>query len=88
MIARLAQRTRGIPVVAASGATVAALHETGARRIALLSPPWFDAHLDQFGRRYYHAAGFDVMRSSPCDLPSDQARITPPRSSRRSSVPS
>ena len=76
MIARLAQRTRGIPVVAASAATVAALHETGARRIALLSPPWFDAHLDQLGRRYHHAAGFDVMRSSPCDLPSDQARIT------------
>src|SRR5919107_1744678 len=43
MIVRLAQRTRGIPVVATSAATVAALREAGARRIALLSPPWFDA---------------------------------------------
>ena len=77
MIARLAQRTRGIPVVAASAATVAALHETGARRIALLSPPWFDADLDQLGRRYYQSAGFDVVRSGPCDLPSDQARDHP-----------
>ena len=78
MIARLAQRTRGIPVVATSAATVAALRETGARRIALLSPPWFDADLDELGRRYYQSAGFDIAHSGPCDLPSDQARITPP----------
>jgi maleate isomerase len=77
MIARLATRTRGIPVVAASAATVAALRETGARRIALVSPPWFDAELDRLGRGYYESAGFDVVRSGPCDLPSDQARITP-----------
>jgi hypothetical protein len=34
MIARLAPRTRGIAVVAASAATVAALRESGCRRIA------------------------------------------------------
>jgi maleate isomerase len=77
MIARLETRTRGIPVVAASAATVAALHAVAASSIALVSPPWFDAELDDLGRRYYQSAGFDVVRSGPCDLPSDQSRITP-----------
>lgn len=77
MVARLARRTRGIPVVAASAATIAALRRTGARRIALVSPPWFDAELDELGRRYYRSADFEVVRSGPCDLPSDQSRITP-----------
>ena len=63
--------------MAASAATVAALRETGAQRIALVSPPWFDAELDELGRRYYQSADFEVVRSGPCDLPSDQSRITP-----------
>lgn len=77
MIARLAQRTRGIPVVAASAATLLALHRLGAGCIALFSPPWFDAELDELGRRYYESAGITVLHSGPCGLPSDQARITP-----------
>ena len=77
MIARLARRTRGIPVVATSAATVAALREIAARRIALVSPPWFDAELDELGRRYYQSADFEVVRSGPCELPSDQSQITP-----------
>ena len=77
MIARLAQHTRGIPVVAASAATLVALRLLGAGRIALVSPPWFDAELDELGRRYYESGGFTVLHSGPCGgLPSDQARIT------------
>ena len=77
MISRLQTRTRGIPVVAPSSATVSALRVLGARRIAAVSPPWFDEELSELGRRYYETAGFEVVRSAPCDLPSDQARITP-----------
>lgn len=77
MINRLQTRTRGIPVVAASAATVAALRTTAARRIALVSPPWFDAELDAMGRRYYESAGFEVVHSAPCGLPSDQMQIAP-----------
>ena len=29
------------------------------------------------GRRYYESAGFEVVHSAPCGLPSDQAKITP-----------
>lgn len=77
MIARLEQRTRGIPVVATCAAAVDALHALGAGRIALINPPWFDAELDDLGRRYFESVGFSVVDSAPCELPSDQAAITP-----------
>ena len=77
MIARLERRTRGVPVVAACGAAVEGLRVLGARRIALVDPPWFDTELNELGRRYYESAGFEVVYSVPCGLPSDQAKITP-----------
>jgi maleate isomerase len=77
MIARLEARTRGIPVVAPCAAAVDALRALGAGRVALVNPPWFDAELDALGRRYYESAGFTVVHSAPCGLPSDQAAITP-----------
>lgn len=77
MIGRLQRRTHGIPVVAACAAAVEGLRVLGASRIALVDPPWFDAELNQLGRRYYESVGFEVVRSAPCGLPSDQAKITP-----------
>ena len=77
MITRLERRTRGIPVVAACGAAVEGLRVLGARRIALIDPPWFDTELNGLGRRYYESAGFEVGYSAPCGLPSDQAKIRP-----------
>jgi len=77
MIARLERRTRGTPVVAACGAAVEGLRTLGARRIALVDPPWFDAELNRLGKRYYESAGFEVVYSAPCGLPSEQAKIMP-----------
>ena len=77
MIARLERRTRGIPVVATCTAAVEGLRVLGARRMALIDPPWFDTELNGLGRRYYESAGFEVVYSSPCGLPSDQKKITP-----------
>src|SRR5215208_265624 len=77
MIARLERRTRGIPVVATCKGAVEGLRVLGARRIALLDPPWFDTELNALGRRYYESAGFEVVYSAPCGLPSSQAKITP-----------
>lgn len=77
MIARLERRTRGIPVVAACMASVEGLRVLGARRIALVDPPWFDTELNALGRRYYESTGFEVVYSTPCGLPSDQTKITP-----------
>jgi maleate isomerase len=78
MIARLERRTRGIPVVTPCAAAVEGLQALGASRIALVDPPWFDAQLNQLGRRYYESAGFEVVHSAPCGLPSDQAKDHPP----------
>lgn len=77
MIARLEQRTLGIPVVATCRAAVEGLHVLSASRIALVDPPWFDTELNALGRRYYESAGFEVVYSSPCGLASDQTKITP-----------
>jgi len=77
MISRLEARTRGIPVVSTGRAAVDGLQSLGATRIALVEPPWFDADLSDFGRRYYEAAGFEVLYAAPSGLPSEQAKITP-----------
>jgi maleate isomerase len=77
MIARLEGRTRGIPVVAPCTAALAALRALGAGRLAVVSPPWFDDELSALGRRFYESAGFEVVMSAACDLPSDQRAITP-----------
>lgn len=77
MLARLRERANGLPVVAPCASAVAALRVFGAQRLAIIDPPWFDAELNTLGRGYYHAAGFDVVYCSPCDLPSDQRSIVP-----------
>ena len=77
MIARLSGRTRGIPVVATCAAIVTAVHALTATTLAIFDPPWFDSELSDLGRRYYESAGFEVLHAAPCDLPSDQRKITP-----------
>jgi maleate isomerase len=77
MIARLREQAGGLPVVAPCAAAVTALRAMGATRLAVVSPPWFDAELSDLGRDYYRAAGFDVTFSAPCALPSGQVLITP-----------
>ena len=77
MIDRLEGRTHGIPVVATCSSTVQALHALDVTRIALVTPPWFDADLTHAGREYYRSAGFDVLSANSCELPSDQKQITP-----------
>ena len=77
MIERLEERTRGLPVVAACAALVAGLRALKVARLALVDPPWFDEELSGLGRSYYESEGFEVVRSGPCGLPSDQAKVTP-----------
>jgi maleate isomerase len=74
---RLEARTRGIPVVIPCAAAVSALGALSAARIALISPPWFSAEMDQQGVRYFQSQGFEVVYSGPAGLPSDQQAIGP-----------
>src|SRR5919198_246795 len=77
MLERLRTRSRGLPVVAPCESIVEALRVLGVGRLALFDPPWFDAELNALGAAYYRAAGFDVISSMACDLPSDQLAIQP-----------
>ena len=74
---RLETRTRGIPVVIPCAAAIAALTRLAAKRLALVSPPWFSAEMDQKGARYFQSQGFEVIHSAPAALPSDQQAIEP-----------
>ena len=74
---RLERRTRGIPVVITCAAAVTALMALGVTRLALISPPWFSAEMDQQGVRYFQSQGFEVVHSGPAGLPSDQQAIQP-----------
>ncbi len=77
MVRRLEAVTRGIPVVSPGLAFADALRALGARRVLLVHPPWFDPELAELGRGYLAAAGAEVLRSAPANLPSDQRAITP-----------
>jgi maleate isomerase len=74
---RLERRTRGIPVIIPCAAAVTALTVLGAKRLALISPPWFSAEMDQQGARYFQSQGFEVVHNGPAGLPSDQQAIRP-----------
>ena len=74
---RLERRTRGIPMVITCAAAVTALAALGVTRLALVSPPWFSAEMDQQGARYFQSQGFEVVHSGPAGLPSDQQAIEP-----------
>jgi maleate isomerase len=74
---RLEARTRGIPVVVTAAAALAALSALRVKRLALFSPPWFSAELDQRGARYFESQGLEVVHSGPVGLPPDQQAIQP-----------
>ena len=62
---RLEARIRGIPVVIPCAAAAIALAAISAKRIALVSPPWFSAEMDQQGVRYFQEEGFEIVSSGP-----------------------
>jgi maleate isomerase len=75
--ARLERRTRGIPVIIPCAAAVTALTVLTAKRLALISPPWFSEEMDRRGARYFQGQGFEVVQSGPAGLPSDPQAIRP-----------
>ena len=75
--ARLEGRTRGIPVVITCAAAVLALRALGARRLALIDPPWFSAELTALGAAYFRSQGVEVVHAAPAGLPSGQRLVHP-----------
>ncbi|MEV0000266.1 maleate cis-trans isomerase [Streptomyces sp. NPDC050848] len=74
---RLRPVTRELPITGTTKAARAAFTALGARRIALVNPPWFDDRLSGQGADYFREFGFDVVHHGPCGLPSNQKAITP-----------
>src|ERR1700676_1428299 len=74
---RLEARTRGIPVVITCAAAAIALDALSAKRVALISPPWFSAEMAQQGAGYFQSQGIEIVYSAPAGLPSDQQAIQP-----------
>lgn len=77
LTARLQGRTRGIPVVTTSAAAVLALRVLGARRLALIHPPWFSPELNHKGAEYFGRQQIDVVYASPAGLPGGQHDVHP-----------
>jgi maleate isomerase len=67
---RLEARTKSTPVIFPATALVEAARMIGARRIALVHPPWFKDPPHEAGAAYFRAQGFDLVSSK---------RITPAR---------
>lgn len=66
--ARLEKRTHGIPVVTACSSAVAALRALDARRIAIVSPPWFPEALTQKGAEFFARHKFEVVFTGSMSL--------------------
>jgi maleate isomerase len=75
--ARLEVRTQGIPVAITCVAAVSALRTVGARRVALIHPPWFTDDMDQRGVAYFQHQGFDVVSHARAPLRPDRGQIHP-----------
>jgi maleate isomerase len=75
--ARLERRTRGIPVAICSTSAVLGLRALGARRVALIDPPWFAPELTALGVDYFRAQGFEIVHAQPAGLPSEQLAVNP-----------
>jgi maleate isomerase len=62
---RLEKRTHRIPVIVPGLAALRALQALGARRIAVIDPPWFSADLSRMGAKYFSDQGIDVVYAAP-----------------------
>jgi maleate isomerase len=58
---RLERVAAGVPVILAAEAASAALHAVGARRVAIIHPPWFTEETNDEGGAYFQGLGFTVV---------------------------
>jgi maleate isomerase len=75
--ARLEARTRGIPVVIPCAAAATALIALSAKKVALVSPPWFSVGMAQQGESYFHSQGVEIVYSAALVLPTTTLQPSP-----------
>lgn len=74
---RLEQKTRGIPLVTTCAAARLALRALGAKKLALIDPPWFPLDLTRLGAHYFEHRGVSVVSAYPAKLPGGQRDVHP-----------
>jgi maleate isomerase len=77
LMKRLEQRTHQIPVIDTCLAVLAAVQVVGARRLALINPPWVDAAMTQGGAAYFGGAGLEVVFAQSAELPNNPRDVHP-----------
>jgi maleate isomerase len=75
--ARLERRSKGVPVALTTLAAVSALRAFGARRVAVVHPPWWVDAMDQRGAEYFERQGFDVVYHGRAPLRNDRGNVHP-----------
>ena len=58
-------------------AAVSALRAFGARRVAIISPPWFGKEMDRSGAEYFQHQGFDVVYHARALVRNDRGNVYP-----------
>jgi maleate isomerase len=61
LVARLEQRSHGVPVLMPGSAAAAAFRALSLERIAMFNPPWYIGDMDQNGIAYFRDQGFNVV---------------------------
>jgi maleate isomerase len=77
LVARLEQRTGGIPVTTTCLSALAALRAFGARRLAFINPPWVAPDLTHGGAAYFGGAGLEVVLAESAGLPTSPRDVHP-----------
>jgi maleate isomerase len=77
LMKRLEQRTHEIPVIDTCLAVLAAVQVVGARRLALINPPWVDAAMTKGGAAYFGDAGLEVVFAQSAELPNNPRDVHP-----------
>lgn len=77
VLARLADRAKGIQVIFPCLAAAAALGEIGVQRIGVVHPPWFTETASEQGRAYWRSAGFDVLQCVRLEPLRDFTEVAP-----------
>jgi maleate isomerase len=76
LVARLRDRW-SVPACSAAATAVESLRRFGARRLALVHPPWFGADRSALGTAYFGEQGFTVTQSLLAEVPDDPELVEP-----------
>jgi len=75
--ARLEERAKGITVILTCPAATGALRLLGVRRISLIHPPWFSETINDQGKAYFRAQGFDVVQCTRLEPAREFREVAP-----------